>query len=100
MPRFPNFKFAHDMGDHFHSASLVYPTLAAGVTINGGAGAWELGAFTEVIPVNTITLDFDIHWINFANASAADTYELNLYYGASDTLIATRRITITGYSIG
>ena len=46
---------------HVHSPAMCYPTLAAGKTINGGAGAWQLGTVTELIPANTITVPFDIH---------------------------------------
>ena len=57
--------------DHIHSASKVYPTLAAAVTATGHDTAWTLGEFVEVVPVNTITSPFDIHFINAAAASAA-----------------------------
>ena len=70
--------------EHVHKPSNVYPTLAAGVTIAGGAGAWALGNFVEVVPANTITEDFDIHYVHLEAASANDTYELVLYYGATD----------------
>lgn len=65
--------------EHAHSISCVYPTLAAGTTVTGAAGAWTLGAFVEIIPANTITKDFDIHWIDVEGASIEDVYELVLY---------------------
>lgn len=72
--------------DHFHSASKVYPTLAAGVTVNGGAGAWVLGAATVIVPINTIHSQFDIHYINIGLVSANDTYELVLFTDAACTV--------------
>jgi hypothetical protein len=69
---------------HIHAPAKVYPTLLNGVTINGGAGAWELGINTEIIPANAITMAFDIHFINVEAASANDTYELVFYAGAGD----------------
>lgn len=72
------------MEEHMHSASAVYPTLANGVTITGAAGAWALGNFTEIIPVNTIAEDFDIHFINVEGASASDVYEIVLYAGTTE----------------
>ena len=83
----------HIITEHIHSASMVYPTLAAGVAVAGGAGAWALSAnFVEVIPASAITSPFDIHFINLENASAADTYELVLY--AVTTEIGRIRFTV------
>lgn len=67
------------LSEHAHSASCIYPTLAAGVTATTAAGAWTLGNFVEVVPVNTITEDFDIHHINIEAVSADDCYEIVLY---------------------
>jgi hypothetical protein len=67
---------------HIHAESKVYPTLAPGVVVTGGAGAWQLGNFAEIVPVNTITTPFDIHFLNISNASVADTFELVLYAAA------------------
>ena len=66
---------------HIHNAAKCYPSLANGVTVSGGSGIWQLGNFIEVIPSNTISRSFDIHWINFESASANDVYELVLYSG-------------------
>jgi len=71
--------------EHMHSVSKVYPTLAAGVTLNTDAVAWTLGTLVEVIPASTITEDFDIHAIDVEDISANGVYEIVLYYGAGDT---------------
>ena len=65
--------------NHIHSPGLCYPTLADGKTVNGGAGAWQLGTITELIPAGTISVWFDIHFIMVEAASANDVYELVLY---------------------
>jgi hypothetical protein len=70
--------------EHFHGAAKVFPTLAAGETVTGAAGAWTLGAFAEIVPVDTITEDFDIHYINIEDASADDIYELVLYAATTE----------------
>jgi len=70
--------------DHVHHASLVYPTLANGVTVTEGA-AWTLGAFAQIVPASTIGDAFDIHHISIENISANGVYELVLYYGAGNT---------------
>jgi len=82
------------LSEHFHSIACVYPTGAAAVTVAGAAGAWTLGNFVEIVPVNTITEDFDIHWINIEAVSAADVYELVLY--AETTEIGRIRFSVLG----
>ncbi len=71
--------------EHVHTAQKVYPNLADGVTLTSGAGDWGLGTITEIIPANTITAEFDIHEVLVEDVNTQDkTYELILYYGASD----------------
>jgi hypothetical protein len=76
----------HILEEHIHSVSKVYPTLAAGVTVTGGVGAWVLGNATEIVPINTITDTYDIHYINVASVSVNDTYELVLFSDAACTV--------------
>ena len=66
------------IGEHLHSASRVYPTLANGVSILSG-GVWTLGNFTELIPVNTISVDFDLHYLIVESVTDDETYELVFY---------------------
>lgn len=77
--------------EHVHSASNVYPTLANGVTVTGGA-AWTLGSFVEIVPASTITSDFDIHYLSIEDISATDVYELVLYKGALASEIEIGRV--------
>jgi hypothetical protein len=65
--------------DSIHKPSKIYPTLADGVTVTGAAGANTLGAFAEIVPVNTITSPFAIHGVSIQAASATDRYEVVLY---------------------
>ena len=74
----------HIMEDHFHKRARVYPTLADWVTVTWAAWSWTLWAFVEIVPVNTITNPFDIHWINIEDASADDEYELVLYAATTE----------------
>jgi hypothetical protein len=75
---------------HAHSPSKVYPTLANGVTLTAGA-AWTLGVFAEIVPVSTITSDFDIHHISIEGLSAVEVYEIVLY--AATVEIGRVRVT-------
>ena len=77
---------------HIHNPAKVYPTLANGIIVAGGVGAWTLGNFVEVIPANTITTDFDIHWVHVESVSATDIYELVLYSGLSENEVEIGRV--------
>jgi hypothetical protein len=66
------------MEEHMHSISKVYPTLTSGVSVLSGA-AWTLGNFVELIPVDTITSDFDIHWLVIESTTDDEVYELVFY---------------------
>ena len=65
--------------NHISNAANVYPTLADGEQVVGGAGAWELGSFKEIVPAGGITDLFMIHYINIEAASVADVYEIVIY---------------------
>ena len=84
--------YNNSLYQHVHNSAKCYPTLADGVVITGGAGAWQLGNFVELIPASTITVNFDIHWINFEAASVNDVYELVLYKGTLGNEIEIGRI--------
>lgn len=77
---------------HIHQPAKCFPSLANGVTVNGGASAWELGNFTEIVPADVIASAFDIHFIVFENASASDVYEIVLYSGAAASEIEIGRV--------
>ena len=86
------YSHVHILEEHAHSASMVYPTLANGVTVTEGA-AWTLGAFAQVVPASTIGSAFDIHHVGVENISANGVFELVLYYGAGDTECGRVRFT-------
>lgn len=71
---------------HIHAPSQLYPRLADAVPItndDGGnpAGAWTEGSKQALIPINTITKAFDIHWIKIFSIDDNDEYVLTLYSG-------------------
>lgn len=84
--------YQNSLYQHVHQQARVYPTLADGVVITGGAGAWQLGSFVELVPLNAITSAFDIHYVNFEGASATDTYELVLYKGTEGNEVEIGRV--------
>ena len=80
---------------HVHSKARVYPVLADAVTITASAAGWTYGNKIQIIPADTITTKFDIHWVLISDISAVDQYELSLYSGAEnqEELIATIAFT-------
>lgn len=80
---------------HVHSVTKVYPSLANNVTLTGGAGAWQLGNFAEIIPSSTITDWFDIHWVVVVDPSVTDNYQVELYQGelGSEELICQMKVS-------
>ncbi|KKK99595.1 hypothetical protein LCGC14_2631190, partial [marine sediment metagenome] len=79
---------AHVLDDHQHTGTGVYPTLAGGVAVVSGV-AWTLGAFVELVPVNTITTDFDIHWLVVENVTDDEIYEF-VFYAATTEITRVR----------
>lgn len=68
---------------HVHGASFVYPDKAAPVTLTSAAAAWaETGNIIEIIPANTITKAFDLHWASLSAISAELDGIIDLYSGA------------------
>ena len=84
------FGFLNTLYDHIHKPALVYPSNADSVLVAGGGGAWAQGSKVEIIPVNTVTGYFDVHFVTVSQTSATDEYQLELYSGeaGSEVLIA------------
>ena len=78
---------------HVHDSAKIYPSLADAVVITANAVSWTLGTIVEIIPANTITKWFDVHWIMVHDISANDQLELVLYSGASESEVEIGRIS-------
>jgi len=90
---------------------LSYPAAAAGISrASSGSSAWSFSAYTEVVPVNTITATYYIAgftWMWSTPAAAADTtYEVlfELATGASGSEVLVIQVpasyrgdTLVGY---
>ena len=73
-------------------ATEVYPSLAAGVTVTDGGGAWGLGALSnDIIAAAAVPNDYVVDAVAVENISAADDFELVLYHGAGDVECARIR---------
>lgn len=78
---------------HAEYRGRVHPSLAAGITVAGGVGAWALSAaWIEIIPATTIPNHFDIHWVTLESATVNDEYELVFAQGAGGSEVEIGRI--------
>ncbi len=81
---------------HIHGPSFLLPKYAIPVSIASNAAAWNTtGAIVEVIPANTITKPFDLHWIAIADISANLYGVIDIYAGPvnSESLIGSVPVT-------
>lgn len=83
----------HILEEHIHTPAHQYPSLADGVTVTAtsGAGTWTLGTKVEIVPADTITDAFDIHFISIEDISANGQFEMHLFEGPSDNFIGSIR---------
>jgi hypothetical protein len=73
----------HKIDDHLHNTVFLYPELADGIVLTKASGVWAAYPTpTEIIPVNTITDDFDLHFLNVSDISANGEYAISVYKGA------------------
>jgi len=69
---------------HVHGASFVYPKYADPIQLTSNAAAWNTtGTIVEIIPANSITKEFDLHWASISEISANLFGIIDIYAGAS-----------------
>jgi hypothetical protein len=92
----------HLVEEHLHSTGGVYPTVGAGgagwvagATFTTNAAAGTFGVYADLIPINTIALPFDIHWINIESLGANSSYELVIAKGGAGSEIEVGRVRFT-----
>lgn len=76
--------------------SEVYPTLAVGATVVSAAANWAYGAYATVVPINTIATNFCVRSIAIETCDTSAVFQLALYRGVGDNLIATTRFAVIG----
>jgi len=81
---------------HVHGAAFLYPRLASPVALASAAGAWNQGgSIVEIIPANTITKAFDLHWLTVTALSATLEGVVILYQGAPGAEVEMCAIDVT-----
>jgi len=69
---------------HAHSPQWTLPALGSAAALVAG-NSLALGNAVQVIPINTITSPFDIHFLNALTVTANASYELILYSDSACT---------------
>jgi len=65
-----------------NNPSRVYPSLADGIDVISGAGAWALGGAVEILPAGAVSEAFLVFYVKIEAVSLTDVYEIILYSGA------------------
>ena len=86
--------------DSVASERKVYPTLAVGATVTSSNANWTYGAYAVVVPAAQITDDFHIHGISIESCNDNAVFQLELYKGAGDDVVAAVRFAVVGGFFG
>jgi len=82
---------------YFTTESKVWPTLTAGATVQSHAATdWTYGTIAVIVPANQIASRFHIHNISVESCDKNGVFQLALYRGATENLIATIRFSVIG----
>jgi hypothetical protein len=85
-----------ELYENAYHETQVYPTLAGGVAVASANANWTYGAYVEIVPAATITTQFQVRSVVIENVDKNDVFQLQLYRGATDNLIATMRFVVAG----
>jgi len=86
--------------DSIASERQVYPTLAVGATVVSAAADWTYGAYATVVPATTITNYFHILGISIESCDQNAVFQLELYKGGADDIVAAVRFAVVGGFFG
>ena len=82
---------------YFTTESKVYPTLVAGATVQSdNAADWTYGTIAVIVPAGQIANRFHIHNVSVESCDKNGVFQLALYRGATENLIATIRFSVAG----
>jgi len=83
-----------------YTQGRCYPTLAPGVTVLSDNTDWGLGAFTTIVPLNGIASNYHLSAVVIETCNQNGVFEMPIYYGAGQTLMATTRFSYLGGFFG
>lgn len=82
------------------SETLVYPNLLDGISVVSANADWTLGAYATMVPASTIGDEYQVTAVNIESCDQNAVFQLELYQGAGDDLIATVRFAVIGGFFG
>ena len=75
----------NDIQRHMHAASSLFPKLAPPVTVTTGVASYVEGIAVDIIPNNTIPVEYDIHAVFADDVSIFDkTFIVTFYNKLND----------------
>lgn len=85
---------AHLTDEHLHSISKCSVNNASAPVFTASTASWVYGPFVELIAANTVTKEFDLHYLNAGAVSDVGTYQFEINKGTagSESVICTGRI--------
>lgn len=87
--------------EHLHGTEKVYPQNSYGTLLTSPASVWGEGAYTVVIPANTITVPFDITKVNLTVSGFSGTIGcVRLYSGADGDEVLIAEVAVQPAGIG
>ena len=89
---------SHIINEHTHNSMMIFPLLDNPITLTKASGVWAaMPTPVEIIPADTVNIDFDIHWVHVNNISANGNYIIEIYKGdaGSEILIGTVAVSRT-----
>ncbi len=73
------------LDEHEHEPQDIFPFGATPAALVAGAGAYNWGAFVELLAAGVTAVTFDLHWAIINNPDTNGDYELEFVYGPGDT---------------
>jgi hypothetical protein len=86
--------------NHITHESQVFPSLGPGATVVSAAVNWTYGNYATVIGAGIVATPFHVHSVVIETMSKNDIFQLQIYSGATDAVVATVRFTVTGGFFG
>ena len=94
------YSYIDSVHDSIASKRQVRPTLTAGATVVSATGDWTYGNYAVVVPASTITTDFHIHGVAIESCNKNAVFQLELYKGTGDDVVAAVRFAVIGGFFG
>lgn len=83
-----------------YTEGRCYPSLAAGKTVVSGINWVPSAAFAVLVPINTVAVPYHVSAVVIETCDTDGVYQLAVYHGVANTLMATIRFSYLGGFFG